>query len=83
MRKTTKVKIISIALLLILVSCLGAGCTKEPLPDTSIQIPSRSEVSEQYKWDLTPFYESRDAFDSDVDMPPQRIPLLKLELPVF
>ena len=68
MRKITKFRIISMALLLtlVLVSCLGASCTKEPLPDTSIQIPSRSEVSEQYKWDLTSFYENKGALDRDV-----------------
>ena len=68
MRNITKFRkpLIVLLFILVLVSCLGAGCTKEPLPDTSIQIPSRSEVSEQYKWDLTSFYESRDAFDSDV-----------------
>ncbi len=58
--------LIALLFILVLISCLGASCTKEPLPDTSIQIPSRSEVSEQYKWDLTSFYESREAFESDV-----------------
>jgi len=67
MRKITKFRIISIALLLTLVLayCLGASCTHESLPDTSIPIPSRSEAPEQYKWDLTSFYESREAFESD------------------
>lgn len=73
-------KIISIALLviLILISSLGAGCTKEPLPDTSIQLLSRSEVSEQYKWDLTSFFESREAFESAVALQKEKyIPALE------
>lgn len=55
----------ALLVMLVLVSCLGAGCTEEPLPDTSIQIPDRSEASEQYRWDLTSFYESREDFTRD------------------
>ncbi|MBA6413137.1 oligoendopeptidase F [Parahaliea sp. F7430] len=41
---------------------------------TLAQAPERSEIPQQYKWDLSAMYESSDAWEADVKMLQERIP---------
>jgi oligoendopeptidase F len=67
MHKNAKWKIISVILLvMVTISTMVAGCTQPQPSVTSVQIPKRSESPEQYRWDLTSFYENRETFESDV-----------------
>ncbi|HUF10101.1 MAG TPA: oligoendopeptidase F [Rhodothermales bacterium] len=37
------------------------------IPAFSQEVPERSEIEEQFKWDLTPFYASDDAWEADFE----------------
>ena len=61
-----RISLIALLFILVLVSGLEAGCTKAALSVPAMHLPGNSEISNQYKWDLTSLYENTEAFDSDV-----------------
>ncbi len=67
MYKTAKWRVVSIFLtILVIMSGLLTGCDRTPEPDVTVPPAGENQVAEKYKWDLTSFYDNREAFEADV-----------------